>query len=51
MSRADLHEALRDLFLLSDREGVTAAELKRAIERLREEYRAAGQDPGAFFDE
>ena len=40
MSVIDLDEALLALFLLSDREGVTVAELKRAIERVREELRA-----------
>ncbi len=40
MSATDLDEALLALFLLSDREGVTVDELKRAIEKVREELRA-----------
>ncbi len=51
MSATDLDEALLALFLLSDREGVTADQLKRAIERVREEWRGVGQRMEGYLDD
>lgn len=45
MSR-DAADILLALFLTADREGVTAEELKRAIERVRDEWRAGAYKNG-----